>query len=103
MNNYIGVGRIVNDTTNNTITLAITRHYKNSDGTYDTDFIDVILSDYMTQTTAEYCRKGDLIGVKGRLETRIITDDNLNKIKQTYVVADRITFISQNTINEGEI
>ena len=76
------------------ITLAITRPYKNTEGAYDTDFIPVCVYNEMANSLVEYTRRGDLIGVKGRLESRIITDDDYNKTKEMIVVADKVTFLS---------
>ena len=52
------------------LTLAVPRSYKNENGEYDTDFIDCTLWNGIAESTAEYCNKGDLIGVKGRLESK---------------------------------
>ena len=71
------------------ITLACTRSYKNADGEYETDFIDCVLWQMVAENTAEYCHKGDVIGIKGRIQT--YTKDN-NKITQ--IVAEKVTFLS---------
>lgn len=71
------------------VKMAIQRDYKNEDGVYEVDFIDVVLYNMLAEHTAEYCRKGDLVGVKGRIQN-IMVDSNL----KTYVVADRISFLS---------
>ena len=71
------------------ITLACNRSFKNPDGEYETDFIDFILWGGVADTTKEYCKKGDIIGVKGRIQTRIE-----NEVKYTDLIAERITFLS---------
>ena len=75
------------------MTLAIPRSFKNADGEYETDFIDVSLWDGVAQNTAEYCKKGDIIGVKGRLQTDSYEKDG-NKMKSLSVVSEKITFLS---------
>ena len=50
------------------ITLAVRREFKNSDGTYDTDFIPITLWEGAAQTCKEYCKKGSLISIKCRLQ-----------------------------------
>ena len=103
LNNYICVGRLVGDpevkdlengkkVTN--VTLAIPRSYKNANGEYETDFVDCTIWDVVAEKTTEYCKKGDLVGVKGRLETSIYEKDNGEKVKKTCVVAERVSFIS---------
>ena len=52
------------------INLAVQRSFKNEDGIYETDFIRCILWNGVAIHTSEYCHKGDLVGVKGRLQNR---------------------------------
>ena len=98
LNQTILVGRLVQDpeikelengNKVSYITLAIKRSYKNSDGIYDTDFIDCVLWNGIAENTQKYCKKGDIIGIKGRLETR---EENDKRILQ--VVAEKVTFLS---------
>ena len=55
-----------------TLTLAVPRNYKNSNGEYDTDFLDCTLWSSVAESTSEYCKTGDMIGVKGRVQSRIV-------------------------------
>lgn len=71
------------------ITIAVPRSYKNEDGIYDTDFIDAILWNGIANNVVEYCHKGDLLGIKGRLESRKEKDKNIMQ-----VVAEKVTFLS---------
>ena len=95
LNQIILVGRITSDPTIEelegkkkcVITLAISRGYKNSEGVYDTDFIEVILWNGIATNTTEYCRKGDIVGVKGRME-RLSRNDELR------IIAEKVTFLS---------
>jgi len=75
------------------ITLAVPRSFKNVNGTYDTDFIDCILWDNIAATTVQYCSKGDIVGVRGRVQTRVIEKE---EIKNTVleVIAEKVTFLS---------
>lgn len=82
------------------ITIAVPRSYKNENGEYDTDFIDCVLWDGIAQNTTEYCNKGDLIGVKGRLQTRNIEKEDGTKEKITEVVAEKITFLNSSKEKE---
>ena len=50
------------------ISLAIPRSFKNSDGVYDTDFIDCYAFDSIAVNTSEYWKQGDIVGVKGRIQ-----------------------------------
>ena len=73
------------------ITLAIPRHFKNYNGIYETDYIPVRLEGGIATNTAEYCKQGDLVGVKGTLQKTI--DGQLQ------VYADKLTFLSSKDIN----
>lgn len=76
------------------ITLANNRDFKNSEGIYETDFIDIKVPYPMCDSVVEYCFKGDIIGVKGRLETSVRENENGEKFKITFVFATKITFLS---------
>lgn len=76
------------------VTLAVNRAFKNTNGEYDTDFFDCTLWTNVAENTAEYCRTGDVIRVKGRLQTRIVEKEDGNKFKRTEIVAERVTFLS---------
>lgn len=83
------------------LTLAVPRSYKNVDGEYDTDFLDIVLWDTIAENTVEYCRKGDMVGVKGRLQASTYEAEDGSKRKVTEVVAERVSFLSsKKEINE---
>ncbi len=102
LNQIVLVGRLVKDPVLKEteqgkkrlfITLAIPRSFKNAEGSYDTDFIDCILWDGIAKNTAEYCKKGDVIGVKGRLQSRKYEMDNTTKFV-IEVIAEKVTFLT---------
>ena len=78
-----------------TITLIVPRCYKNEDGEYEKDFIDCMLWSGIAENTAKYCNKGDVVGVKGRIETTII-----DKVKHSNVIAEKVTFLSNKVKDE---
>jgi single-strand DNA-binding protein len=51
------------------ITVAVPRSFKNAEGEYDTDFVDCVLWQAVAENTAEYCKKGDIIGTKSKRYT----------------------------------
>lgn len=84
------------------MTLAVPRSYKNADGEYDTDFIDCVLWNNVAENTAEYCHKGDIVGVKGRIQTNTYEVDG-EKRKSTEIIAEKVTFLSSKSKdNESE-
>lgn len=103
LNQTVIVGRLVRDpelyeTENGNkvtnITLAVPRSYKNVNGEYDTDFVPCVLWKCVAENTVEYCRKGDLLGVKGHVQTRDIEVDEDVKRKLVEIVAEKVTFLS---------
>lgn len=110
LNQSILVGRIVREpevreTDNGTkvtnITLAVQRPCKNINGEYDTDFISCVLWRGVAESTAQYCKKGDLIGVRGRIQTKNIEYEDETK-HLVEVVAEKVTFLSTNRSKEAE-
>lgn len=107
LNQVVLVGRLVKNpelqVTDNgkkvtTITLAVPRGYKNINGEYDTDFLDCTLWTNIAENTTEYCKSGDMIGVKGRIQTRVIETED-GKRKKTEIVADKISFLASSPNN----
>lgn len=105
LNQIVMVGRLTadpevttleNDKEKSQITIAIPRNYKNADSDYDTDFVDCILWDGVAKNTSTYCKKGDIVGVKGRIQTSNYESKDGKNIKLTQVVAEKITFLSSN-------
>lgn len=76
------------------ITLAVPRSYKNENGEYETDYVDCVLWGNVAERTTMYCKKGDMIGVRGRIQTRTIEKEN-SKTKVIEAVAERVSFIAQ--------
>ena len=82
------------------ITVAVPRSYKNVDGTYDTDFIRCTLWGGIAENTCEYCKKGDIVGVKGRIQTYSYETEDGNKKYAMEVVAEKISFLSSKKVGE---
>ena len=111
LNQIVLVGRLVKNpelkVTDNgkkltTITLAVPRSYKNQDGEYDTDFLDCTLWTGVAENTTEYCQSGDMLGIKGRIQTRLIDNDDGSKSKKTEIIAERVTFLASSAANKKD-
>ena len=103
MNMMTIVGRLVADPTLKeledgkkvcNITVAVSRPFKNADGVYETDFFPVGIWNATAESTAEYCKKGDVVGIKGKLQSRVYETENKEKKHVLEVIADKVTFIS---------
>ena len=84
------------------INLAVQRAFKNQDGIYETDFIRCILWNGIASNTCEFCKIGDVIGIKGRLQNRIYDNNNEETQYITEVIAERVTFLSSNKTKKEE-
>ena len=111
LNQVVLVGRLVRDPElqitdsgkkRSTVTLAVSRGYKNHEGVYDTDFFDCTLWTGIAENTSEYCKSGDVIGVKGRLQTWMLENEDGTKTKKMEIIAEKVTFLSS-TKNENDI
>lgn len=69
------------------ISLAIPRSFKNSEGVYDTDFIDCYAFDNIAMNISEYCHKGDIVGVKARIQ-------RIDSTSELQLIAEKVTFLS---------
>ena len=85
-----------------TCNLAVQREFKNEDGIYEVDYIRCILWNALANHTCEYCKKGDLIGVKGRIQTRSYEDEEKNTKYITEIIVDRVSFLASKKENVEE-
>jgi single-strand DNA-binding protein len=74
-------------------TIAVNRPFKDDKGETQADFIQSIVWRRQAENTARFVKKGDLIGVEGRIQTRNYEDDNGRTIYITEVVCDSIVFL----------
>ena len=102
LNQIVLVGRLTRDITVNksdngvkvaTISIAVPRSFKNVEGVYDTDFIDCVAFDTIAENTSEYCSKGDIVGIKGRVQSNMIEKDG-KKENKLEIICEKITFLS---------
>ena len=84
------------------ITLAVGRQFKNQDGEYDTDFLDCTLWTGVAERTTEYCKTGDIIGIRGRLQTRIVENEDGSKYKRMEIIAERVTFLASSRTSKDD-
>ena len=81
LNQCIFVGRL-KELKDNTITVVVNRPFKDKDGTYGIDMIKAEITGSIANNVKDYCSKGDVLGVKGRIT-------NGNKI-----IVEKVTFLS---------
>ena len=106
INNVVLVGRLTKDpelrkTSNNTstcsVTLAVNRRFSRN----ETDFINCVAWKQNADFLCQYARKGSIVGVEGRIQTRNYDDNKGNKVYVTEVVADQVQLVNnKSTTNE---
>lgn len=101
MNNVILIGRLTGtpeiiqseNCKRTIVNLAVPRIFKNQDGIYETDFIRCVLWNGIANRASEYCKKGDIVCIRGRLQVRTY-DTEAEKKYITEVIAETISFVS---------
>jgi len=117
INNVTLVGRLTKDpdlrytssgTGVATFTLAVNRNFTSADGNREADFINCVIWRKPAETLANYAKKGVLIGVTGRIQTRSYDNQQGQKVYVTEVIADNFQMLeskkadsSQNTQGSG--
>ncbi len=105
MNFVTLVGRLVRDPelrrTGNgnaitNFTLAISESKEN------TDFIDCRAFKQNAENLYDYKKKGDLIGVSGKIKKDVWKDQNGTTQSRTYVIANYIEYLANAKANEGQ-
>lgn len=81
------------------ITLAVPRSFKNIDGEYETDFLMCSLWDAVASNVNEYCKVGDLVGVKGRVSSNTYEKDG-QKHYSMDIIGEKVTFLTSKKSDE---
>ena len=102
MNKIILIGRLTKEpelrhTTSNIevtqFSLAVNRDFKNQGGEYEADFINCVAYRNLAETISKYVKKGDKLGVDGRLQTRTYENSEGKKVYVTEVLVNGIEFL----------
>ncbi|MGT2785867.1 single-stranded DNA-binding protein [Streptococcus merionis] len=111
INNVVLVGRMTRDaelryTPSNqavaTFTLAVNRNFKNQNGEREADFINVVIWRQQAENLANWAKKGALIGITGRIQTRNYENQQGQRVYVTEVVADNFQLLESRTAREGQ-
>ena len=112
INNVVLVGRMTRDAELRytpqsqavaTFTLAVNRNFKNQSSEREADFINVVIWRQQAENLANWAKKGALIGITGRIQTRNYDNQQGQRVYVTEVVADNFQLLeSRNQQNSGE-
>lgn len=81
------------------MTLAVPRSFKNVEGEYETDFLSCSLWNGIADNVSEYCKVGDLVGVKGRMSSNVYEKEGQKHYKMD-IIAEKVTFLSSKKADE---
>lgn len=82
--------------------IAVSRDYLNSDGTRDTDFFNVKVFRNKAENCGKFLKKGNKVGIVGKLENRPYTDDDGSKRMVTEIIAEDVEFLTPKSQTESE-
>ncbi|HFI0115529.1 TPA: single-stranded DNA-binding protein [Streptococcus suis] len=115
INNVVLVGRLTRDvelryTPSNqavaTFTLAVNRNFKNqSTGEREADFINCVMWRQQAENLANWTKKGHLIGITGRIQTRSYDNQQGQRVHVTEVVAESFQVLEKrdNAANQASM
>lgn len=110
INNVVLVGRMTRDaelryTGNNTavatFTLAVNRNFKNQNGEREADFINCVMWRQQAENIANWAKKGTLIGITGRIQTRNYENQQGQRVYVTEVAAETFQVMESRNNQQG--
>lgn len=111
INNVVLVGRMTRDaelryTPSNqavaTFSLAVNRNFKNQAGEREADFINCVIWRQQAENLANWAKKGALVGITGRIQTRNYENQQGQRIYVTEVIAENFQILESRTAREGQ-
>ena len=109
MNKVIEIGRVTKDIELRQLTsgtsaiefsIAVKRAFKNANGEYDSDFFNCVAFSKTAETISKYVKKGDMLGIEGRLQTRSYTNKEGRKINVTEIIVENFEFLQSKKQDE---
>ena len=84
-----------------TFTLAVNRNFKGQNGEREADFINCVIWRQQAENLANWAKKGALIGITGRIQTRSYENQQGQRVYVTEVVADSFQLLESRKDREG--
>ncbi|WP_339147913.1 MULTISPECIES: single-stranded DNA-binding protein [unclassified Sutcliffiella] len=83
--------------------LAVNRSFKNHEGVIEADFVSCTAWRNLAKTTADYCRKGALVAVTGRIQTSRFEGKDGTTVFVTDIVVDNVRFLEKKREEKQEV
>ena len=74
-------------------TVAVKRSFKSASGEYESDFFNCVAYKNVAELIGKYVKKGDMIGIDGRLQTRNYTNREGRKVYVTEIIVENVEFL----------
>lgn len=81
-------------------TVAVNRQFTNSQGEREADFINCVMWRKAAENFANFTRKGSLVGIDGRIQTRNYENQQGQRVFVTEVVADNFSLLESRSESE---
>lgn len=88
-----------------TFSLAVNRNFKSQNGEREADFINCVIWRQQAENLANWAKKGALIGITGRIQTRNYENQQGQRVYVTEVVAENfqlLEFNNQSNHNQNQ-
>lgn len=82
-----------------TFSLAVNRDFKGQNGEREADFINCVIWRQQAENLANWAKKGALIGITGRIQTRNYENQQGQRVYVTEVVAEKFRLLEFNKQN----
>ena len=82
--------------------IAVKRTFKNANGEYESDFFNCIAFSKLADTISRYVKKGDQVGIEGRLQTRNYTNKEGKKVYVTEIIVENVEFLQNKRTDEQQ-
>jgi single stranded DNA-binding protein (ssb) len=82
--------------------LAVNRTFKSANGEREADFINCVIWRQSAENFANWAKKGSLIGITGRIQTRNYENAQGQRVYVTEVVADNFQMLESRNQQQGE-
>lgn len=98
INRAVVCGRLVRDpelrrTQNGTPVTSFTLAVNRTFGEHEADFLNCVAWNKTAEIVELYCKKGNLVGVDGRLQSRSYQDNQGNNRTVVEIIADQVQFM----------
>ena len=80
--------------------MAVERTFKNQQGERETDFINCVIWRKAAENFANFTRKGSLVGVEGRIQTRNYENAQGQRVYVTEILVENFSLLESRSVTE---